>query len=127
MGVEVAGAAGVVAVVITKLVEAVVASVAVVLVAAVVVLVAVIGGVLEAMVAIKAVEVEATRASGVVVETGMDEVASTCAEARRISKMLTKARVKRARRPIPAIAMMFVFIILLELIIVTCSYLDLQN
>jgi len=41
------------------------------------VLVAVTAGVLEAIFAISAVEVDATRASGVVVEMGEDEVAST--------------------------------------------------
>ena len=70
-------AAGVAPVVTAGLVEAVAVVVNGVLVAAVVVLVAVIGGVLEAIVAIRAVDVDATRARGVVVETGMDEVAST--------------------------------------------------
>jgi hypothetical protein len=97
-------------VVTTGLVDAVAGGIAAVFVAAGVVLVAVIAGVLEAMVATKAVDVEATRARGVVVGTGMDEVASTCADARWISKILTNARAKRARRPIPVAALMFDFI-----------------
>jgi hypothetical protein len=79
LGVEVAGAlvaAGVVLVVTPGLVEAAVVVTAVV-VAAVVVPDDVVSGELEATVAINAVDVDATRARGVVVEKGMDEVAST--------------------------------------------------
>jgi len=45
------------------------------------VLVAVIGAVLEEIVAIRTVDVEATRSMGAVVETGGEDVASTWAEA----------------------------------------------
>ena len=112
--VEVAGGlvpAAIELVVTAGLVEATAVVVNGVLVAPGVVLVAMIAGLLDATVAIKAVEVEATRARGVLVETVGDEVASTCAEASRISKMLTNARAKRTRRPIPVTAMTFVFIL----------------
>jgi len=58
----------------------------------------------------RAVDVEATRSGGVVVETGGDEDASTCADASRISKMLANPATKRRRRPIPVTATTFVFI-----------------
>jgi hypothetical protein len=60
-----------------------------------------------------AVDVEAPKTWGTVVVSvvrGRDDDASTWAEARRISKMLTNARAKRARAPIPATAIMFDFI-----------------
>lgn len=60
----------------TGLVEAVVVVVTAVLVAADV-LVAVIGAVLEEIVAIRTVDVEATASMGAVVETGREDVAST--------------------------------------------------
>jgi hypothetical protein len=78
------------------------------------VLIAASSGVLEALLTMRAVDVEATRSGGVVVEsveTGGDEDAATCAEASRISKMLANPTTKRRRRPIPATAMMFVFIL----------------
>jgi hypothetical protein len=103
-------------VVTAELGEAAMLTVAAVVVAVVVVLVAMMAGVLEATSAIRAVDVEATSAEGVVVETGGDDVASTCAEASRISKMLMNARENRTRRPIPATAMMFVFIFSIYLI-----------
>ena len=110
---EVAGApvAAAVAFVITGLLEAAVVVVTAVLIAAGAVLVGVTVGVLEATVAIREVEVEATTTRGVVVATGEDEVASTCAEASWISKMLIKARAKRTIKPIPETAVMFVFIL----------------
>jgi hypothetical protein len=58
----------------------------------------------------RAVDVDATRSGGVVVETGGDEDASTCAEASWISKMVTKATAKRTTVPTPILAMMMVFI-----------------
>jgi hypothetical protein len=117
-GVDVEGVlvATVVALVVTaELGEAAVVADGEVVVAAVVVLVVVIAGVLEPMDAISAVDVEATRARGGVVETGGDELASTWAEASRISKMLTKARAKRTRRPIPVNAMTLVFMLVRRL------------
>jgi len=96
------------------LVESVVVVETPVVVASAVVLVAASSGVLEALLTMRAVDVEATRSGGVVVEsveTGGDEDAATCAEASRISKMLANPTTKRRRRPIPATAMMFVFIL----------------
>src|SRR5271170_5282949 len=96
------------------------AEVAGVLVAAVVVLddvsvVEALAAVLDASLPIGAVDVEA-RTSGVVVVSvirATDDDASTWAEASLISKMLTNARLTRARALIPATEMMFVFIICL--------------
>jgi hypothetical protein len=109
---EVAGVfvAAALLVVTAELGEAAAVVVAAVVVAVIMVLVAMMAGVLEATSAIRAVDVEATSAEGVVVETGGDDVASTCAEASRISKMLANVRAQRTRRPIPATATMFVFI-----------------
>jgi hypothetical protein len=71
--------------------------------------------VLEAPLAMSSVDVEATRSEGLVVasvEERGEDVALTWADASRISNMLTNARAKRTRRPIPENAMMFVFIFL---------------
>jgi hypothetical protein len=109
VGVEVAGAlaaAGVVFAATTGLDEATV----VVVGAVVVVLVALITGELEEVVAINAVDVDAMRATGVLVETEGDEVASTWAEASRISKMLANPATNSTRRLIPDTAMMLGFI-----------------
>jgi hypothetical protein len=74
---------------------------------------------------------EASITTGVVVASlviGMEEDASTCADASRISKMLANARAKRTSRPIPPTATMFVFIFAryLQMLIIISVLFDLH-
>jgi hypothetical protein len=71
-------------------------------------------GATESVEVLVSVVVLAASTDGVVVgsefSTDPEDVASTWAEARRISKTLTKVKAKRTGRPTPANAIMFVFI-----------------